>query len=52
MVVCICNNVSEEKIKELIATHNIKTIKGLQEHISICNNCGSCYYMIHDLLAE
>lgn len=41
-IVCVCNNVAESVIVKNIKEYNVKSIKELQKHISVCNECGTC----------
>lgn len=50
MIVCICNNVSEDEIVETINKTGATTIKELQEQMSICNRCTGCTYVLLHLL--
>lgn len=51
MITCICNNVSENTIIEIVEDHAIHDLKGLQEKISICNQCCMCENYINNLIS-
>lgn len=44
MIVCICHNISDRKIKEimLVHGHEIHHLKDLKKQITICQQCGKC----------
>ena len=50
MIVCVCNNVNEEKIIELISFYKIKTVDELRDKISISNQCLMCERYISHLI--
>lgn len=54
MIVCVCHNVSDKKIKIILDNHGhtIHRLKDLKEHISICNQCGKCKDEIKLLLKK
>jgi bacterioferritin-associated ferredoxin len=52
MIICICHNVSDKKIRAIMATHGdeIHHLKDLKKHIPICNQCGKCKDEIKQLI--
>jgi len=52
MIVCICHNVSDRKIKALLCEHTIHSLKDLKKHIPICNQCGKCKDEIKGLIKK
>lgn len=50
MIVCVCNNVNENKIKSAIEQHQAATLDDLQKHIEICNQCCCCEHEIHQII--
>lgn len=50
MIVCICNNVSEDEI--ICAKQGIECIDELKEKINICNRCCKCKIVIEQLLQK
>lgn len=42
MITCICFNVSDKKIAELVKNHHIHTLRDLQKEIRVCSQCGKC----------
>jgi bacterioferritin-associated ferredoxin len=50
MIVCVCNNVNEEKIVQIIKNKTIKSIEDLQMEISICDQCQTCEKYINFLI--
>jgi bacterioferritin-associated ferredoxin len=52
MIVCVCNYVTDEKLKACIKENEIKTLESLQQQVSICDQCKCCRNMIQDLITE
>lgn len=57
MIICICNNISDKTINnildnKLLNNERVDSIEGLQKEISVCNNCGSCYCELKGLLEK
>lgn len=50
MIVCMCNNVREDKIIEIIEEYNIKNIIELKDKINICNQCCMCESYINNIV--
>lgn len=50
MIVCVCNNISEEKIINIVEKHAIVDIDSLREKISVCNQCCMCEKYITNLI--
>lgn len=50
MIVCVCNNVNECKIKTTIEQHNAASLDELQRHITICDQCCCCEHEIHQII--
>lgn len=43
MYVCICSDVTESEIKELIKKHpHVKTVEDVTRLIDVCANCQQC----------
>lgn len=42
MIICICNNVSDKKVNQIIINQGISNVRELQQQIVICNQCKMC----------
>lgn len=51
MIVCVCNNVSEDTIIKEVEENGIIDIEALKETISVCNQCCMCEKYINNLIA-
>lgn len=45
-VVCLCNEVLDEDLREYLDTHPIDSIEELREQASICNKCMQCQELV------
>ncbi|MBU3579667.1 bacterioferritin-associated ferredoxin [Polynucleobacter sp. 73C-SIWE] len=45
-VVCLCNEVLDEDLREYLDTHAIGSIEELREQASICNKCMQCQELV------
>lgn len=53
MIICICRNVSDKTIKDVIQKHpHIHTVKDLKKHLDVCNQCGKCRDSIVSMIKE
>ncbi len=53
MIVCICNDISERKIKKTVIEHEeIHTIKDLQEYLPVCTNCQGCRTYLDTIIQQ
>ena len=57
MIICICNNISDKTIDSVLDNkiskgERIDSIEGLQKELSVCNNCGSCYCALKEILEK
>tara|TARA_Y100000296_G_C5159948_1_gene251235 strand:+ start:327 stop:521 length:195 start_codon:yes stop_codon:yes gene_type:complete len=50
MIICVCKNISESKLKEIIAEEDITNINQLQKQDDIGSCCRICIKTIKDLL--
>ena len=41
-VICLCNLIWDEDLREYLANHEINSIEELREEASICNKCMQC----------
>ncbi len=53
MIICICHNVSDKKVAEILASSpGIHKLKDLKKHIKICTQCGKCRDGVIDMINE
>ena len=45
-VVCLCNAVVDEDLRDYLDTHPINSIEELREQASICNQCMQCQELV------
>ena len=45
-VICLCNQIWDEDLREYLANHEINSIEELREEASICNKCMQCEELI------
>jgi bacterioferritin-associated ferredoxin len=45
-VVCLCNAVVDEDLRDYLDTHPINSIEELREQASICNKCMQCQELV------
>jgi bacterioferritin-associated ferredoxin len=45
-VVCLCNEILDEDLREYLDTHPIDSIEELREQASICNKCMQCQELV------
>ena len=50
MIICICKNISESKLKEIILKENISNINQLKTKYMVGTDCKTCVDAIKDLL--
>ena len=41
-VICLCNQIWDEDLREYLANHEINSIEELREAAAICNKCMQC----------
>lgn len=51
MITCVCNNVSEKTVIEIVEDHGVTDLQGLQDKISICNQCCMCENYLKSLIS-
>ncbi|WP_448549803.1 (2Fe-2S)-binding protein [Thalassotalea fusca] len=42
MFVCICKNITDKDIKELVVSNGVGNIRELKKHLDIASQCGTC----------
>ena len=45
-VICLCNQIWDEDLREYLATHAINSIEELRQEASICNKCMQCEELV------
>lgn len=45
-VICLCNQIWDEDLREYLANHKINSIEELREEASICNKCMQCEELV------
>ena len=45
-VICLCNQIWDEDLREYLATHQINSIEELRQEASICNKCMQCEELV------
>jgi bacterioferritin-associated ferredoxin len=45
-VICLCNQIWDEDLREYLANHEITSIEELREEASICNKCMQCEELV------
>jgi len=45
-VICLCNQIWDEDLREYLANHEINSIEELWEEASICNKCMQCEELV------
>lgn len=49
MIVCVCKNDNESKIRELLSKDSLETV---MKNTGICTNCCSCKNKIQQIIIE
>ena len=45
-VICLCNQIWDEDLREYLANHEINSIEELREEAAICNKCIQCEELV------
>jgi bacterioferritin-associated ferredoxin len=51
MIVCICNNVSDQKIRQAVDS-GITSMTELRDHLDVGTSCGKCHACAKRVLRE
>lgn len=51
MYICICNSITESKLKEIIIENEIVSMPELKQ-FGVCDNCSSCFDSAVDVLKD
>jgi bacterioferritin-associated ferredoxin len=49
-VICVCNGVWEEDLKEYLERYPVASVEDLRDRERICNKCRQCEPLIQDLI--
>jgi bacterioferritin-associated ferredoxin len=49
-VICVCNGVWEEDLKEYLQRYPVASVEDLRDRERICNKCRQCEPLIQDLI--
>lgn len=52
MYVCLCNNVTDTHIHQLVRTEGVTTMRELRAHLGVATQCGKCAKCAKDVLRE
>lgn len=52
MIICVCHNVSDKKLNQIIEDKSIVSIKQLQKEVDICNQCKICACNLNNLIKK
>ncbi|MFP5407779.1 MAG: bacterioferritin-associated ferredoxin [Gammaproteobacteria bacterium] len=52
MYVCLCNNVTDTQIQQLVRAEGVTTLRELREHLGVATQCGKCAKCARDVLRE
>lgn len=52
MYVCLCHNVTDTHIHQLVRTEGVSTMRELREHLGVATQCGKCGKCAKDVLRE
>ena len=50
MIICICHNVSDKKVQQVIQEKNVININQLKREVDLCNQCKRCACEINNLI--
>ena len=51
MIVCVCSNLNESKMRNLIKCNKIKSVREFHK-LQLCCNCGKCYKEVQQIIKE
>lgn len=52
MYVCLCRNVTDKDIRQLVHTEGVTSMRELREHLGVAMQCGKCSRCAKDVLQE
>jgi len=52
MYVCLCHNVTDTDIRQLVRTEGVSSMRELREHLGVATQCGKCAKCAKDVLRD
>ena len=52
MYVCLCRNVTDKAIRQLVESEGATTMRELREHLGVSTQCGKCAVCAKEVLQE
>jgi len=53
VIICICNNISDRKIKRTVIKHDeVHNIEDLQKYLPVCTNCQGCRVYLDKIIQQ
>ena len=52
MYVCLCRNVTDKAIRQLVQSEGVTTMRELREHLGVSTHCGKCAVCAKEVLQE
>ena len=52
MYVCLCRNVTDKDIRQLVHTEGVSSMRELREHLGVSTQCGKCAICAKEVLQE
>jgi bacterioferritin-associated ferredoxin len=51
MIVCVCSNINDSKLRNLIKCNKIKSIRDFHK-LNVCCNCAKCYKEVQEIIKD
>jgi bacterioferritin-associated ferredoxin len=51
MIICVCSNINETNLRNLIKYNKIKSVREFH-NLQLCCNCAKCYKEVQDIIRE
>jgi bacterioferritin-associated ferredoxin len=52
MYVCLCQNVTDTQIRQLVRTEGVSSMRELREHLGVATQCGKCGKCAKEVLRD
>lgn len=52
MYVCLCRNVTDKDIRQLVHTEGVTSMRELRAHLGVSTQCGKCAHCAKEVLQE
>lgn len=52
MYVCVCNAITDSKIKHAVLNEGVGNMRELKDQLSIANQCGKCAQLAQDIIDQ